>query len=203
MGNCQRLDMTYFNLLKFSHSLWQNHLNTKDCAIDATCGNGHDSLFLAQILKNGHLFVFDIQKKALDKTKNLLQQSKLDCKNIFFLHQSHDQFSQNLFGKNKIKLFVYNLGYLPGGNKTITTQTKTTIASLNQALALLSTNGALSITCYPGHAEGAKETKAVKNWLQKIQKNTTEKTQNYFDILEIKSTPSTTSPILFWISKQN
>src|SRR6185436_10014836 len=80
--------------------------------------------------------------------------------NITFLHQCHTQLPQD----EKVKLIVYNLGYLPGGNKSLTTLTSTTLTSLNTAYALLAPGGALSITCYPGHPEGAREEAAIHSW---------------------------------------
>jgi hypothetical protein len=40
--------------------------------------------------------------------------------------------------------------------------------SLRQALKILAEDGALSITCYPGHLEGAKEEEAILSWAQTL-----------------------------------
>ena len=49
---------------------------------------------------------------------------------------------------------MYNLGFLPGGNKEITTLAKTTMKSIEDGLELLDSNGIMTIAVYRGHAEG-------------------------------------------------
>lgn len=132
-----------------------------DSAIDATCGNGHDTLFLAQhtlTADSGTLYSLDIQQEALDSAKKLLQE-KLGSpllKRIHFLKMCHSEFPPEI-AENSVKLIVYNLGYLPGGNKEITTKYETTLRSVNNALKLVMPGGAISITCYPGHPAGKVE----------------------------------------------
>ena len=70
-----------------------------------------------------------------------------------------------------LKLIVYNLGYLPGGDKEITTQTGSTLISLQEGLKLLTTNGIISMTCYPGHEEGNNEEKAILEWAATLHPN--------------------------------
>jgi hypothetical protein len=95
---------------------------------------------------------------ALQKAKELIPYS-----NISYLLQSHTELPAGAF-----KLVVYNLGYLPGGNKNLTTLTPTTLESLEKAAQIIVIGGALSITCYPGHPEGAVEEQAVRNWAEKL-----------------------------------
>lgn len=140
-------------LLTFAHEEWKKHLKPGDRAIDATCGNGHDALVLSK-LNLSHLYVFDIQEQALQATKNRLGPQK----NISYHLCCHALFSEV---KAPIDLIVYNLGYLPGGDKSLTTQTTTTLKSLEKGLQLLSSGGLISITLYPGHPEGEREKKAL------------------------------------------
>ncbi len=139
--------------LEKAHQFWKEFLKADDHVIDATCGNGKDTAVLAHIVKEGHVYAIDIQKDALDKARIYVQ-----AQNVTFLHQCHT----NLPKDEKVRLIVYNLGYLPGGNKQITSQTGTTLESVSKALDLLPPGGALSITCYPGHDEGAQEEKALQ-----------------------------------------
>ncbi len=147
--------------INFAHTHWQRLLLSGDTAIDATCGNGHDTLFLAKLAltqSTGRLFAIDIQESAIQKTKTLLQQHLNDSllQRIIFKHGCHSKFDSEL-SLNSIKLIVYNLGYLPGGNKQITTQAQTTLQSIEHAMDLLMEGGLISITCYPGHNEGSIE----------------------------------------------
>lgn len=141
--------------IKKAHSLWKGIVQPADTVIDATCGNGHDSLILSTLVPEGTLYVFDIQKEALEKTKE-----KLTHTHYIPIHGSHAQFPPEI-QKGSVRLIVYNLGYLPGGDKSITTLTESTLESIQNALPLLTPDGILSITLYPGHPEGFCESQAV------------------------------------------
>ena len=136
---------------------WERLILPGDVAVDATCGNGWDALFLAQLPLSA-LFALDIQEAAIEKTESLLKKQLSDdaLQKVRLFHRSHEDLDTLPFPVPP-RLIVYNLGYLPGGNKSITTQTKTTLASLKKSLALLSKRGAVSLMCYPGHEEGEKE----------------------------------------------
>ena len=153
----------------FANLLWKNFLKKDFNVIDATCGNGYDSLFLAKIVKKGSLFCIDIQKKAIENTKLLLSQTlnATDLKRIKFMVASHENLIE-IVSSTKIHLIVYNLGYLPKGDKKITTKKATTLKSVSSALKLLEPKGAISITCYPGHLEGQKEEKSLFNFLKSL-----------------------------------
>jgi methylase of polypeptide subunit release factors len=140
------------NHLLLAQKYWKNLLKPIDNVIDATCGNGLDSLFLKKLIYKGKLFCLDIQKKALENTHFLLKKENVDFKNIFLIKKSHEDFSY--IPKTPVKLIVYNLGYLPKSDKTITTKTKTTLKSIKNTLNLIEKDGGISITCYPGHLEG-------------------------------------------------
>jgi tRNA1(Val) A37 N6-methylase TrmN6 len=145
---------------------WTRLLKPGDMAIDATCGNGWDSLTLAKICltpSKGKIFAFDIQATAIEATQKLLSQELSNAlrARVEMIHGNHTSFPTEI-EHGSIQLIVYNLGYLPkGNNKLLTTQTESTLTSLEQALKLLANGGAISITCYPGHPEGAREEKAL------------------------------------------
>ena len=145
--------------IDLAHSYWDRLLSPEDSVIDATCGNGRDAAFLAPRCKR--LICIDIQEDALAETRNRLEQ----WSNIDYLKQSHERFPEVA---EPIKLIVYNLGYLPGGNKAITTLTETTLKSIEAALDLVCEGGMVSITCYPGHEEGAREELSVLEMIQKL-----------------------------------
>ena len=144
-----------------AHTQWDQLLSSEDIVIDATCGNGHDSAFLAPRCK--HLFCIDIQEDAIAQTRRRLEQ----WDHITYLNQSHETFPKVT---QPIKLIVYNLGYLPGGNKAVTTLTETTLKSIEAALNLVCNGGMVSITCYPGHQEGARETDALLAMMQGVDR---------------------------------
>lgn len=153
----------FHSSIDLAHNYWRNLLRPGDCAIDATCGNGKDTLQLAQILNpNGTLIGIDIQQEAIDKTSSLLRAhfSFSTLQKIHLYCQSHVHFPPLAFSL-PVHLIVYNLGYLPGGNKELTTLTSSTVESVLAALQLITPGGAISLTCYPGHLEGAREEKAL------------------------------------------
>lgn len=141
--------------LKLAHNYWKSHVRPGDTVIDATCGTGQDTLFLAQLLQGkGQLIGYDIQKSALEKTQQRLLDLTAEERVIVTLKEA----SHETFFEEKVALIVYNLGYLPGGDKSLTTRTDSTLKSLQSALERAS---AISIMCYPGHEEGAREEEAI------------------------------------------
>ncbi len=156
-----------------AHSYWQESIVPGSIVIDATCGNGHDTLFLAQFSldeeRNGLLIGLDKQPEAIKNTQKLITEhlpSFLFSK-IQLHHQCHSQFPE-FIAPGSVSLIVYNLGYLPGGDKSITTNTLTTLESLKAAFPLICHGGAISITCYPGHEAGKEEEGAVLDFCKQL-----------------------------------
>lgn len=141
-----------------------------DYAIDATMGNGHDTLFLARIVgEQGKIFGFDIQSDALELTRARLKRNRVSVPVSLNLC-SHGELLRcipNIY-IGKIKAIMFNLGYLPGSNKRIQTTSKETVKALSEALILLSATGCISIVVYTGHPGGLEEAKAVKNWVKNV-----------------------------------
>jgi hypothetical protein len=154
----------FHSFIDLAHHYWEKLLQEGDWAIDATCGNGHDIFKLAGILlgKQGTVIGIDRQQEAISRTHDLLQSgfSNEERARLHLFCQSHTHFPL-LVENNPIRLIVYNLGYLPKGNKQITTMTQSTLESVRKALDLIVPGGAISITCYPGHEEGGREEKAL------------------------------------------
>ena len=151
--------------LQFSKELWLKLVPSGGIYIDATCGNGHDTLFLAENLltqDSGSLYAIDIQENAIKSTKKkLLSLPPQKIDRIHFFHQSHENFPSII---NQAHLIVYNLGYLPGSDQKITTLGEITIKSLQNALEILDNQGLISITVYPGHSEGTLESQMLLDW---------------------------------------
>lgn len=158
--------------LDLAHAYWSTLIIPGDCIIDATCGNGYDALILSQLAltdHSGELHALDIQLEALNSTRlrlaNHLSTGQLAR---VHLHQScHSHFPSTL-SSGSVKLIVYNLGYLPGTSKIITTRVETTLESLRTAQTLICLGGGISITCYPGHSEGAREQTALVEYLSQL-----------------------------------
>ncbi len=161
-------------------------LNVKanDYVIDATVGNGNDTLFLAKLVPEGKVFGFDIQKEAIENTKIKVA----NFSNVYLYLKSHEYLNEiNI--DHKVKLIVFNLGYLPGNNKKITTQWKSTLKALEKGLNLLSDDGLILVVVYPGHEEGLKESKKISQYLEsnnicyQVKRNTSNVVAPYLIII--------------------
>lgn len=148
--------------IDLAHQFWEKVLEQGGWAIDATCGNGYDTLCLARLIApEAGVIGLDMQEKAIQNTKNLFKLQGQDLAQVHFFCQSHAEFP-SLAKEKPIRLIVYNLGYLPGGDKSLTTLVDSTLQSIHKALDLLLPQGVVSITCYPGHSEGEREEKALQ-----------------------------------------
>ena len=144
------------------HQLLRQHLTAGSLAIDATCGNGKDTLYLAQLVgATGTVWGFDIQKTAIERTTQLLMEQGVYDR-VRLACCSHEVMSQQV--DSPVTAIVFNLGWLPGGDPDITTTTQTTLAALDEAKKLLAPGGILLLTCYPGHSAGRTETEQVRQY---------------------------------------
>lgn len=135
-----------------------------DCkiAVDMTFGKGFDSKFILENPNIEKLYAFDIQEESQNFSKQLIK----DDKRFNFFLESHANIDKIV--KEKIDLAVYNLGFLPGADKSITTKTGSTLESLRKLLALLNKKGLIIITVYTGHEEGKKEASALETFIKEI-----------------------------------
>ena len=138
-----------------SHLFIRRFVARGDRVIDATCGNGHDTLLLAELAgPNGRVWAFDIQREALEATAARLAEAG-HGDSVVLVHAGHETMAEHCRGP--VKAAVFNLGYLPGGDRTVVTRPESTLAGLEQALALIAPGGVVIITLYPGHEGGQQE----------------------------------------------
>ncbi len=131
-------------------------LKPGDLAVDATMGNGKDTLFLAKLVgKQGKVIAFDIQPMALAHTEKLLKQNSINNSSVFLILDSHENI--DFYINEKISGAMFNLGYLPGGDHNIITKPNTTIRALKKCLNLLKKNGVITVSVYYGHNGGQEE----------------------------------------------
>lgn len=140
--------------------------NPEGVYVDFTMGKGRDTLFLCKLAPRGKIYAFDIQPAALEATQALLSQQGID--NATLILDSHDRFADYVFGP--IDGGLFNLGFLPGGDRALTTQTTSTIPAVLGAIEALKVGGALGIAVYPGHEEGRLEGEALQRRFSEIPK---------------------------------
>lgn len=132
--------------------------------IDATAGNGHDTKFLAECVgESGKVLAFDVQAPALASTAELLTGAGLSGR-VELIHASHGTMESRA-AAGSVAVVMFNLGYLPGEDHALTTESAETISALEAAGRVLKPGGVLSVVCYPGHPAGAVEAEAVETWL--------------------------------------
>lgn len=150
------------NILPFTHRLLAQATPEGGTAIDATAGNGHDTLFLAQCVgAHGRVYAFDIQPQALAATQARLQAAGTE-RQVRLIADNHANLTGHV--REPAHSVVFNCGYLPGGDKSLATETGSTLSGLAQALLLLRPGGLLAAVLYPGHAAGRLEAEAVSDW---------------------------------------
>lgn len=168
------------DLVGWSHFFLSEVLEDGDTALDLTTGAGRDTLFLArQVGSRGKVFSFDIQVEALAWTSGLLQKENInffrhdgnsdglsEAEGVSLIHASHDRIENFIHGK--IKAVIANLGYLPGGDRNLTTTHKTTLAALRQAIAMIAVGGRIAVVVYVGHPGGEEEEREVSRFFRAL-----------------------------------
>ncbi len=146
-----------------AHEAVRGVLSAGETAIDATVGNGHDTLFLAECVGPGGMVIgFDVQEAALEATRRRLCGAGIEAERVRLVRGGHEEMGREVC--RPVAAVMFNLGYLPGGDHAVTTRAGTTVRALEQALGVLRPKGILSAVCYRGHPGGAAEAAAVCEW---------------------------------------
>lgn len=145
-----------------------------DLAVDATAGNGQDTLFLARLVGvNGKVVAFDIQKKAIVNTCRRLRAENM-LSRVDLIQEGHERMANYIH--RPVAAMMFNLGYLPGGDHQLITRPHTTLSALKVGLQGLQAGGIVTIVCYTGHGGGKKEKTVLLNYLQGLE-------QKYYTVL--------------------
>ncbi|WP_461182418.1 tRNA 5-(aminomethyl)-2-thiouridylate-methyltransferase MnmM [Virgibacillus kimchii] len=158
--------MTLKGILKYAHYLLEETVEKGDTVIDATCGNGHDTVFLSRLVgEEGHVLAIDIQEQAIQSTKDRLVENRL--KNVSLIHDSHAYIGDYLQLEDEAKLggAIFNLGYLPRSDKKVITESDSTITAVSSILYHLKQNRLVVIVVYHGHEGGEAEKKALLKYV--------------------------------------
>ncbi|NLP17885.1 MAG: methyltransferase domain-containing protein [Firmicutes bacterium] len=153
---------TIQNSLAFAQELIRQVLLPGEQAIDATAGNGHDTVFLARLVgSKGKIWAFDIQVEAIKNTEERLEKENLRQR-VNLLLQGHENMA--VYIKKPVGAIMFNLGYLPGGDHSIITRPDTTISAVKSGLKLLRPGGIMTIVMYTGHTDGGTEAAQLKRF---------------------------------------
>ena len=146
--------------------VFQAAVRPGDRVVDATMGNGHDTLTLCELVgPTGKVYAFDVQPQAVSITRQRLGEAGvLDRAELFCL--GHEHMAEKVEGP--VAAVAFNLGWLPGGDKRVTTRWETTRQAVESALSLLKPWGVCVICVYPGHAEGDRERESLTQLLAQL-----------------------------------
>jgi len=176
-------DLVMKNIIRqtteFALHIVRAYVDPGDVVIDATCGNGHDTLALAE-MDPAQLYAFDAQESAVRATTNRLEangyRDRISSGRIIvecLRHEEMKRFLEDTAGNGgsadaSVKVIIFNLGYLPGGDKNITTQSETTLQALQASMDLIQSDGLICITMYSGHTEGKEEKTALLSFTEAL-----------------------------------
>lgn len=163
------------NATHMVHCLQEQFVQPGDQVVDATLGHGHDSQKLLSLIgPSGYLYGFDIQEEAIVSTRQRL--SALGYVHFELFHTSHVHIKDRV--PVQVDHVVFNLGYLPGADKSITTSVDATLEALTSAFERLKVKGMIWLTIYPGHASGQEEARRLGQVLPRVD-------QRVADVLQL------------------
>jgi len=149
-----------------SHHFLQGVVRSGDGVVDATCGRGRDTLFLARLVgTEGKVWAFDVQARALE-TAGILLEGEGCLDRVHLLHAGHERLAELV--REQVKAVVFNLGFLPGAGGDVKTSPFTTVEALVQASDLLLPGGIITVSIYTGHEGGLEEADAVESWARRL-----------------------------------
>jgi predicted methyltransferase len=157
-------------ILPFARTLLEKAVKPGDIAVDATVGNGHDTLFLSGLVgSEGRVHGFDIQEQAIASCTAKLEDRQL-AERVVLYQKGHEHVKASLPADchGKVTGAIFNLGYLPGGNKSIVTVPQTTISAVEQLLEILAPEGIIVIVVYHGHPEGQRERDSLLGYVESL-----------------------------------
>ncbi|RWZ54844.1 methyltransferase domain-containing protein [Halobacillus fulvus] len=190
--------MPLHRILDYAHLLIKENLSPNGVVIDGTCGNGHDTLFLASLMEeSGHVYAFDIQEKAITETSSRLEENKLRGR-VSLIHDSHANVDEHLSEDHRDRLqgAIFNLGYLPGSDKSVVTTSGDTILSVEKILSMLDKGGLVVLGVYHGHEGGQQEKEALIEFVQNLDQKKVKAL--HYGFMNIQNNP----PFIIALEKQ-
>lgn len=159
--------MKHYTITQYTHDFLKNWLTEGSLFIDATVGNGHDTEFLCKgVGDTGKVIGFDVQELAITNTKERLIKAGIEsrCQLILDGHQNLDHYVEI----ESVDGIVFNFGYLPGGDHSLSTQASTSIQAIEKGLAVLKSRGIMSMCIYSGQDTGFEEKNSILEYLKTV-----------------------------------
>ncbi|MGG0656253.1 class I SAM-dependent methyltransferase [Rummeliibacillus pycnus] len=153
-------------VLQYAQFLLRQTVEEGDVVVDATAGNGYDTVFLAQLVgEKGHVYAFDVQQQAVNSTKNRLHEEGLS-ERVSVILDGHENVAHYI--NERISAAIFNLGYLPGSEHDIITKPNTTLKAIESLLGLVKVGGMIVLVVYYGHEGGKEERNQVIEYVSNL-----------------------------------
>ena len=168
----ERMDERYVlrNARHLAADYMMRTIREGDTVVDATMGNGKDTLFLCGLVgETGHVYAFDVQAEAVERTRERVQEAGYETRTTLLL-AGHETMAEHV--KEPVQAVMFNLGWLPGAEHIVTTRTETTLRAVSAALNLIAPGGIVTVCVYPGHEEGTRELNALKEYVSGLSVRT-------------------------------
>ena len=162
-----------YQVTEVVHHVLSSYVQPGNICVDATCGNGVDTLFLAEkVGKEGCVYGFDIQKKAIEETNYRLESADQRTQVVLFC-AGHETMKEQLLERDgeiagHVAAAIFNFGYLSGGDYAIHTRAETSIKAMSQCQELLAVGGIMALCIYSGGDTGHEEKEAVLQYLEQL-----------------------------------
>ena len=163
--------------IEMAHKMLKEIIKVNDVVVDATMGNGYDTLFLAEL--GAEVYAFDVQEAALEATEIRLKNARIATQrltkdrkilltdsSVKLILAGHEFLAD--YVKKSVTAAIFNLGYLPKTDKSVITRAETTLKALEELTHQLVVGGRIAIMIYYGHEGGLEEKEAVINWVSAL-----------------------------------
>lgn len=191
-------------------NITMNYVNKGDEVVDATAGNGNDTLAFARAVgEKGKVYAFDVQEQALENTAKLLFDNDINVTkkfssmesefnteaNVQLIQDSHEHMSKYC-QEGEIAAIMFNLGYLPLSDKSISTSTVSTLIAIQEALHLIKVGGIVTVVMYCGHEAGRVEKAAILDMTEKLS------SKEFHVVYASMHNQGDNAPEILWITKK-
>lgn len=152
--------MKRYQITEWCHHFIKDHVKEGNCCIDATAGNGNDTLVLCELVgETGKVIAFDIQEEAIANTKKRLAEHGVleRAEVVLESHVNMGKYAE----ADSVSCITFNFGYLPGGDHALATKKDSSIAAIHEGLRLLKKCGMMSLCIYSGGDSGFEERDAI------------------------------------------
>lgn len=155
-----------YQITEYCHRFLEMYIGPGDVCVDATAGNGNDTEFLCRLAgSTGKVYAFDIQQGALAHTAQRIEKLGFGPR-VRLIQDGHEKMGE--YVKEDVSAIVFNLGYLPGGDHSISTKAETSILAVKEGMKLLKLDGVISLCIYSGRDSGYEEKEAVLSYLKTL-----------------------------------